>query len=125
MTRVFIISRHTMFARGLESLLCNKTGVTIVGQAESIAAAIEQIKQLQPHIVILDEYKLAHQDGINKIVSLLNAGPGIRVVGLNLQSNKIRVYQATDWDATNVEDLVDAIEKPLSLLFAPPSATDR
>jgi DNA-binding NarL/FixJ family response regulator len=55
----FIISSHLMFQHGLESLLSQQDGVDIIGRTTNPDSALEQIKTLQPDVVIIDSTKLS------------------------------------------------------------------
>jgi DNA-binding NarL/FixJ family response regulator len=108
MTRVFILSHHPMFGRGLESLLHREAGLELVGQETDEEKAIEQIKALQAQVVIWDSSKT--QDGaMPTIISVLRENPGIRVIGLSLHDNNLYIYQVTQRIANDLEELIEAI----------------
>jgi DNA-binding NarL/FixJ family response regulator len=48
-----------MFQHGLESLLSQQDGVDIIGRTTNPDSALEQIKTLQPDVVIIDSTKLS------------------------------------------------------------------
>ena len=108
-TRVFMVSNYLMFGRGLESLLRENTQLDIVGQDTDVNRAYEQIKELQPDVVILDgdepDLEVAH---------ILKVSPDIRVIGLNLGNNNLYVYRASQRVTRDVSDLMDAIKQDLS-----------
>ncbi len=107
MTRVFIISGYPMFSWGLESLLRQGTGLDITGRETDVDRAIEQIKALQPDVVILDSS--SSDDNSRAVVRILKENLGTRVVNLSLQDNLMVVYQAAQWAVQDVDDLVDVI----------------
>ncbi|MCL4304140.1 MAG: hypothetical protein KJ077_51120 [Anaerolineae bacterium] len=114
----FIISSHLMFQHGLESLLSQQNGVDIVGRATNPDLAIEQIKTLQPDIVIVDNTKLP-VDLISKILQTLNDQRNMKVIGLNLHDNQLTLYQRNqsvaveyqklEWRVDGITDLLNAI----------------
>lgn len=109
MTRVFILSQHPMFGRGLESLLHREAGLELVGQETDEEQAIEQIRALKPQVVIWDSN--GTQDGtMPTIIRILRENPGIRVIGLSLHNNNLYVYQVTQQIASGLEELVKAIK---------------
>ena len=111
MKRIFILSSHPLFGRGVESLLRQETGLEIVGRETDVDKAIERIEELQPDVVIVDS---ADPAGDSTLVALhiLREGVGTKVIGLNLQDNTIGIYRGEQRVVKGVKDLVEAIEQP-------------
>lgn len=114
MISVYIISSYLMFGYGLESLLHQEERLKILGQETDAERAIEQIKELQPEVVILYREDTLHSSRAI-IVEVLKANPDTRVIALSLQNNTFFVYQATQWITTDPEDLFKAIKDKPSL----------
>lgn len=112
MTRVFILSHHPMFGRGLESLLRQKTELELVGQETDEQKAIAQIKALQPQIVIWDS-PAASNDPISAIMRILKDNPGTKVVGLSLHDNNVYLFQVTHQVVNGLEELIETIRVSL------------
>ncbi len=51
--KVVIVDDHHLFREGLGKLLGSETDIAISGSAESVAIAVEQIKNLRPDVVLL------------------------------------------------------------------------
>jgi DNA-binding NarL/FixJ family response regulator len=114
MKRVFILSSHPLFGRGVESLLCRETGLEIVGWETDVDNAIRRIRELQPDVVILDNADPAC-DPTPAVMRILREGVGTKVIGLNLQDNTMCIYRGEQRVVKEVTDLVEAIEpSPLS-----------
>lgn len=109
MTRIYIISRHSLFGDGIEDLLRKEPALEIVGREQDIGKAMEQIDDLQPDVVILDchEDRQAVQPLIMKI---LQGGVPARVISMDLQTNTIVVHKREQHDVHGMEDLIAAIE---------------
>ena len=75
--------------------------------------AIEQIKELQPDVVILDS-----DNAVSQVTPILHTNPGIKVISLSLQNNDLYVYQAKQQAAKETEDLVKAIKDDLQNIKA-------
>jgi len=103
-TRIFIISGHLLFSYGLESQLDQETNLEIMGQEKDMKRAIDQIKELQPDVVILDS-----DNSVSQVTPILRASPGVKVISLSLQNNDLYVYQAKQRVAMETKDLVEAI----------------
>lgn len=112
--RIFIISGHLLFSYGLESLLCEETNLEIIGQEKDMEQAIDQIKRLQPDVVVLDS-----DNALSQITPILHASPGVKVISLSLQNNDLYVYQAKQWVARETEDLLEAIKADLHNIKPP------
>jgi DNA-binding NarL/FixJ family response regulator len=97
-----------MFGRGLESLLRQENDLELVGQESDEKKAFEQIKALQPHVVIWDSYE-APDGSVSVIDRILKENPGIRVVGLSLHDNNLYVYHLTQRVVKGFEEFVEAI----------------
>lgn len=107
-----------MFQHGLESLLSQQNGVDIVGRATNPDLAIEQIKTLQPDVVIVDSTKLS-AEVISKIIRVLSDYRDTKVIGLNLHDNQLTLYQRNqsvaveyqklEWQVDGITDLLNAI----------------
>jgi len=104
-TRILIISGHLLFSSGLESLLDQETNLEIMGQEKDMKRAIDQIKELQPDVVILDS-----DNSVTQVTPILHASPGVKVITLSLQNNDLYVYQTKQRVAMETEDLIEAIK---------------
>jgi DNA-binding NarL/FixJ family response regulator len=107
--RVFIISSHPLFGQGVESLLRQETGVDIAGRETDVDTAIERIKELRPHVVILDSADPACVP-TPAVMRILKEGLEAKVIGLNLQDNTLCIYRGEQRVVEEVKDLVEAIE---------------
>lgn len=106
--RVFIISNYKLFGHGLQSLLGAEDQISIVGQQGETAQALAQIRQLRPDVVIFDS-DAPPIDYTPIILQILKELSGTRVVGLNLENNKLFIYQSRNWRITSVDDFIAAI----------------
>lgn len=97
-----------MFGHGLKSLLGQETECNVIGQAGEVDQAIEQIRDSQPDVVIVDS-DTPSEKATYAVLDILKQNSEMKVIGLNLQNNKLYVYSAMEWVVTGVEDLLDAI----------------
>jgi DNA-binding NarL/FixJ family response regulator len=107
--RVFIISSYRMFGLGLESILGQNESIEVIGQEADIDRAIERIEQLTPDVVILDGDEPPY-NSMATILAIQKAQSIPKIIGLNLHNNNLRIYEARQWVARSVEDLVAAIQ---------------
>ena len=98
-----------MFGDGLKSLLSQTARVKIVGQETNIDQAIEQVKKIQPDVIILDSEDAAYALTL-MLRRVLQPQSTIKVIGLNLNSNDLYTYQTSYRVARGAEDLVELIQ---------------
>ena len=109
MKRIFIVSSHPMFGRGVETLLRKQPGIELVGRDTDVKRAVESIKALRPDVTILD-YEATSSDWEYFITSILRERIGCRVIGLNLENNTIFVHRTNKCVVQDVSDLMNVIE---------------
>lgn len=67
--RVFVVDDHTLFRRGLISLLADMDDLQVVGEASDGGEALKLVKKLNPDIVLLD-INMPVMDGIQTVEAL-------------------------------------------------------
>lgn len=110
MKRIFILSPHPVFAQGIETLLSCDATLEVVGLEVNVDLAIERIKRLGPDIVIFD-HAAQGCEYASVLSRLLDAKPGIKIIGLNLQDNMLCIYSQEQRVVREPEDLRKAIEE--------------
>jgi len=63
-TRVFLVDDHEVVRRGLVDLLLAEPGIYVVGEAGTVAAALNRIPALRPDVAVLD-MRLPDGDGVS------------------------------------------------------------
>ncbi len=109
MARVLLVSQHSLFGSGLQSLLTHQANIVIAGQETVPARAIECVKALKPDVVIVDS-ECQGCDPAELALAVFRAGSKARVIGLSLKDNTIHIYRNEQRIAHGVEDLMQAIE---------------
>jgi DNA-binding NarL/FixJ family response regulator len=79
--RVMLVDDDDLMRAGLRSVLSSDETIEIVGEAGDGREAIERIRALQPHLVLMD-IRMPHVDGISATRQVLSAFPEVRVVVL-------------------------------------------
>lgn len=115
--RIVIADDHPIVRRGLRTVLKTQPDMELVGEAENGAVAVEQVKTLQPDIVIMD-LQMPVMDGMSAIHELNRAHSTARVVVLTSFPDDDRVFAAIKAGATGIllkdsppKDLLDAIRR--------------
>lgn len=94
--RVVLVEDHDMVAEAIGLALDQAADMEIVARAHSIATAIEDTRQWQPDVVVLDR-RLPDGDGISAISQLEEAAPKVRVLVLTGEASPsvaVRVAEA-------------------------------
>ncbi|MFI6215877.1 response regulator [Nocardia brasiliensis] len=79
MTRVFLVDGHHIVRRGIADLIGAEPDLELVGEAETVSRAIEDILRLRPDVVVL-EIRLPDGDGIALCRELQNHGLGAQLL---------------------------------------------
>jgi DNA-binding NarL/FixJ family response regulator len=108
--RIFILSSHTLLARGMARLLQGWRGLRVVGTETDVDRGIQLIHALHPHVVILGS-ETGGAPSLALVSAVFEASPGIVVVALSVGDNLLHVYEDSQIKVARVEDLVQAIRQ--------------
>ena len=85
--RLLVVDDHDILRYGLRSFLRKSTEVEVVGEAESVAEAVEQAKKLAPDVILMDA-RLPDGSGIDACREILSADPRVRVLFFSAYSDE-------------------------------------
>lgn len=77
--RVLIVDDHLLVRRGLATLLLAFNDITLVGEAQSGAEALEQCATARPHVILMDLI-MSELDGAAATRAICERYPDIRVI---------------------------------------------
>lgn len=83
--RVLIVEDHLMVAAGLTAMLEDEPDLEVVGQAATVAAAVDAVTELRPDVVMLD-FRLPDGQGADAISAVLGADPEVKVLTVTAHS---------------------------------------
>lgn len=95
-TRTLVVDDHTLFRRGLISLLSRTEWLDVVGDAGDASEAQRKAEALTPDLILLDNH-LPGVHGVDAIPSLRKAAPLAKIVMLTVsedESDLARALQA-------------------------------
>jgi DNA-binding NarL/FixJ family response regulator len=78
---VLIIDDHQMFAESLARLLADEPDISVLGVVSEAAEALPSAVRLRPHVVLVD-YKMPGQDGVDIARAIKSADPNVTIVML-------------------------------------------
>jgi len=84
--RLLLVDDHQVVRVGLRTVLHNRQGITVVGEAASKAAAVRAVKRLKPDIVLMD-VRLPDGSGIEASRDILAECPMTRLIFLTSYAN--------------------------------------
>jgi DNA-binding NarL/FixJ family response regulator len=79
--RILLVDDHELIRVGLRSVLDRRSGITVVGEAGTMAEAVSEAARLHPDIVLMD-IRLPDGSGIVASREIRSADPSIRVLFL-------------------------------------------
>lgn len=85
--RLLVVDDHTLFRRGLISLLSQHDSVAVAGEAADAGEAQRRAAELQPDVILLDNH-LPGVRGIEALPGLREAAPGARVLMLTVSEDE-------------------------------------
>jgi chemotaxis response regulator CheB len=106
--KVLILSRQSLFGKGIETLLAKEPDVEIIQLQPGEQFNVECIMSHQPDVVFVscDE---PEPDFSPTILSILKEKMGVCFIGLSLNDNKISVYRSEEKQIFALSDLLNVI----------------
>jgi two-component system, NarL family, response regulator DevR len=91
--RLLLVDDHQVVRVGLRTVLHNKQGITVVGEAESKAGAMRAAKRLKPDIVLMD-VRLPDGSGVEAAREILARSPTTGILFLTSYADDDSVLAA-------------------------------
>ena len=110
--RVLLAEDHILVRQGFRRILEDDPGISVVGEARTGLEAIDQCKDLQPDVVVMD-LSMPDLGGLEATAEILKANPQIKILILSMYSNEAYVRKAFELGAKGYI-LKNAIEVDLT-----------
>jgi DNA-binding NarL/FixJ family response regulator len=91
--KILLVDDHAMLRHGLGRLIGEQRGLLVVGEAASGQTALEQVRALSPHVVVMDIH-LGAENGIEVSRRILAEFPAVKIVVLSADSDLAVVTKA-------------------------------
>ena len=87
LTKVIVVEDHPLFSKGLISLIISQPSYMVVGEANNLKSALDQVRNKRPHLVIVD-LNLGNEDGIDVIKELKKEYSDIKILVLSMHDER-------------------------------------
>ena len=85
--RVFLADDHAVVREGLKALINAQPGMEVSGEASDGRTACQQVKQLQPDVVVMD-VSMPEMSGAQATEQLKQTCPQVKVLALTVHEDK-------------------------------------
>ena len=113
--KVLIVDDHQVVRQGLRTFLELQDDILVVGEAEDGQIAVERVRQLDPHVVLMD-LVMPRLDGISATRQVKSLDSNVKVIALTSFTEDDKVFPAIQAGASSYllkdvspENLVEAI----------------
>jgi two-component system nitrate/nitrite response regulator NarL len=96
--RLLIVEDHIIMREGLVSLLASQPDFEVIGEAGTVADAIELSRELKPDLILMD-YGLPDGTGLDATRAILSENPEINIVFLTVHETDDDLFAAIRYGA--------------------------
>ena len=114
-SRVLIVEDHQVVAEGLAALINDQDDMSVVGQAGSVAHAVDRAAELEPDLVLID-FRLPDGTGADAATAIRALRPATKLIFLTREDSDAARFAAVESGAgafihksRAAQDVVDAI----------------
>jgi DNA-binding NarL/FixJ family response regulator len=118
--KLLVVDDHILFREGLVSLISRQPDMQVVGEAGSVAEAVEAARRLKPDMILMD-FNLPDGNGLDATRIILAEHPPIKIIFLTIYDEDERLFGAVRLGAKGY--LLKNI--PVTQLLAALHAVDR
>ncbi len=91
--RVLIVDDHTLFRRGVSTLLSGREDMEVVGEASDGREAVERARDLMPDVILMD-IKMPEMDGLAATKQIKAELPYVRIMMLTVSETDEDLFEA-------------------------------
>jgi DNA-binding NarL/FixJ family response regulator len=113
--RTYLIDDHNAVRQAVATMIAAAEDIEVVGQSEDVHAGINDVKQLLPHVLLLD-LKLPGMSGLAAVSEILKHAPATRIIVFTMYDNPAYVWETINAGAAgyllknaSTEELLRAI----------------
>ncbi len=91
--RVLVVDDHTLFRRGVSTLLSGREDMEVVGEASDGREAVERARDLMPDVILMD-IKMPEMDGLAATKQIKAEMPYVRIMMLTVSETDEDLFEA-------------------------------
>ncbi len=91
--RVLLVDDHTLFRKGLASLLQTQDDIEVIGEASNGKEALEKTRELMPDLILMDIY-MPEYDGLMATKMIKSEMPYVKIVILTVSDSDQSLFEA-------------------------------
>ena len=91
--KLLLVDDHELFRDGLAGLLNQQTDLQVVGQASNGTQAVQQARQLQPDVILMD-IDMPIMDGLTATRLIMSELPQTKIVMLTIHEEEAKLFEA-------------------------------
>ena len=91
--RVLVVDDHTLFRRGVSTLLSGRDDMEVVGEAGNGREAVERARELMPDVILMD-IKMPEMDGLEATKRIKAEMPYVRIMMLTVSETDEDLFEA-------------------------------
>jgi len=91
--RVLVVDDHTLFRRGVSTLLSGRDDMEVVGEAGNGREAVERARELMPDVILMD-IKMPEMDGLAATKQIKAEMPYVRIMMLTVSETDEDLFEA-------------------------------
>lgn len=91
--RILLVDDHTLFRKGLVSLLQQRKDFLVVGEASDGLLAIKAARSIQPDIILMDIH-MPRLNGLEALKQIKEKNPAMRIVMLTVSDDENLLFEA-------------------------------
>jgi DNA-binding NarL/FixJ family response regulator len=111
-TKIYIIDDHPIMVQGLKELIEQQRDLKVIGSTDDWHVALDQIKKLQPDLVMLD-VTLRDANGIEVLKNLKIHYPNLKVLMLSMHDENLYAMRSLKAGAQGYIMKQEAVDKVL------------
>ncbi len=98
-TTILLVDDHQIFREGMRSLIEKNALGPVLGEAGNGAEAVRLADELKPDLILMD-MAMPVMNGVDATREITRKHPGIRILGLSMESSRLFVVEALKAGAT-------------------------
>lgn len=93
--KTYLIDDHNAVRQAVATMIETAPDIEVVGQTDDIRNGLEEIRQIQPNVLLLD-LKLPGMSGMTAVPEILRQTPGVKIIIFTMYDNPAYVWETVN-----------------------------